>query len=267
MKSIGRLATRIFMNRRHPKYIKTLFKFCSKYVDFCYGDNDFDRVTNGEYRLLKEIIPKAQVVFDIGANTGDYSQEILNINGRAEIHAFEPDPRAFGKLKEKKVIANNCAVGKAPGEVTLHLHKNKTVLNSLLPLHDETLLLEKKMVQIDTTDRYAATKNISHIDFMKIDVEGYEFFVLEGARELLKKKAIDLIQFEFSGASAEARTFLKDFIDLLKTHGYSLYRVKPLSIEPVVYYPDQERFTLTNYLAVRDGFPINHMKITQPFYH
>lgn len=255
------------MNRRHPRYYRTLFKFCSKYVDFCYGDNDFDRLTNGEYRLLKEITPRTQVAFDVGANIGDYSQEILNIKSDVLIHAFEPDPRAFSELTKKSVIANNCALGKTVGEAVLHIHKNKTALNSLLDLHADAELLEDRNVKVDTLDSYASSKNIAHIDFLKIDVEGFEFFVLEGGREMFKRKAIDIVQFEFSGATAFARSFLKDFIDFFESYGYSLYRIKPLSIEKVVYYPDQERFTLTNYLAMRDGLSMDHMRITEPFYH
>ncbi len=267
MKLFGLLATRLFMNRAHPRYSKNLFKFCSRYVDFCYGDNDFDRRTNGEYRLLKEIIPRAKVVFDVGANIGDYAEEILHIKKDVLIHAFEPDSRAFGELSKKGVRANNCALGKTVGEAVLHLHKNKSVFNSLLDLHGEAELLENKKVKVDTIDNYADSKNITHIDFMKIDVEGYEFFVLEGARGMFQKKAIDLIQFEFSGATAQAGVFLKDFIDFFVSYGYTLYRIKPLSTEKVIYYPDQERFTLTNYLAVKDGLPIDHLKISKSFYH
>src|SRR3989344_5946615 len=264
MSLFGNIAMSTFMNKAHPFYSRTLFKFCSKYVDFCYGDNDFNRKTNGEYRLLKEIIPSSKVVFDVGANIGDYAQEIININEDVSIHSFEPDPRAFDKLKEKKVISNNCALGKERGEAILNLHKSKTVLNSILEIHDENALLEKITVKKDTIDNYARMHNINHIDFIKIDVEGYEFFVLEGAREMFREGAVDFIQFEFSGATIESRVFLKDFIDFFRKYGYTLYRVKPLSIEKVIYYPDQERFTLTNYIAIRNDLEISHIKITEP---
>lgn len=266
MKLLGKLIEYLFMNRKHPRYSRILFKFCSRYVNFCYGDNNFDRVTNGEHRLLREIIPHSDVIFDIGANTGSYSQDILDIK-KVSIHAFEPDPRAFEKLKEKSVRANDCAIGKEPGRMTLNLHKNKTVLNSLLNIHSDADLSSKAEVKIDTVDNYAEANNVNRIDFMKIDVEGYEFFVLQGAREMLRRKAVDFIQFEFSGATVSSRAFLKDFIDFFTDLGYTLYRIKPFSIEKVIYFPDQERFTLTNYIAIRNGASTGHMKMTNPFYH
>src|SRR3990167_6059340 len=101
MKLFNRLILSLLMNRRRPRYSNVLFKFCSKYVDFCYGDNDFDRSTNGEYELLKKIIPRSKVIFDVGANIGDYSDEVSRLKPGIAIHAFEPDPRAFEKLIEK----------------------------------------------------------------------------------------------------------------------------------------------------------------------
>lgn len=266
MKLLGKLVEFVFMNRRYPRYSRILFKFCSRYIDFCYGDNNFDRITNGEHRLLREIIPHSQVIFDIGANTGSYSQDILDIK-KVSIHAFEPDLRAFERLKEKNVRANNCALGKETGMMTLNFHKNKTVLNSLLNIHSDADLSSKTEVRIDTVDNYMVKNKMNRIDFMKIDVEGYEFFVLQGTKETLHRKAVDFIQFEFSGATASAKIFLKDFIDFFSDLGYTLYRIKPLSIEKVVYFPDQERFTLTNYLAIKDGISTGYMKITNSFYH
>lgn len=267
MKILNSLA-KILMNRKCPRYSKLLFKFCSKYVDFCYGDNDFDRNTNGEYYVLKKIIPRSKVVFDIGANIGDYSLEVKRLNQDVSIHAFEPDQRAFDKLVEKKVgKVNNIALGEKTGEVILNLHQHKTVFNSILDLHSGSELASKITVKVDTIDNYCTSRAIPHIDFMKIDVEGYEFFVLKGAIKMFEKKVIDFIQFEFSGATAISKVFLKDFIDFFDKYGYSLYRIKPLSIEEIKYYPDQERFTLTNYIAIKNGLNIDFLKVTKPFYH
>jgi FkbM family methyltransferase len=256
---------RLFMNRNHPRYSKILFKFCAKYVDFCYGDYDFDRRTNGEYQLLKKIIPTAKVVFDVGANIGDYASEIRKNNPVAIVHCFEPDPRAFLILKEKNgLLVYNTALGNKSGAQALHL-SDKSEHSSFV--NTEKNSRDSQIVTMSTLDEHCQKNSIHHIDFMKIDVEGYEFFVLEGARELFKNRAIDVVQFEFSGATVYSKTFLKDFIDFFASYGYSLYRVKPLCLEKVIYYPDQERFTLTNYLAVKDGLPLDHLTITESFYH
>ncbi|MBX4209212.1 FkbM family methyltransferase [Candidatus Parcubacteria bacterium] len=265
MSLILRAISRLLINRRHPTYSRLLFKASSKYVDFCYGDNDFDRRTNGEIYVLKTIAPRLKTVFDVGANVGDYSADILAMNENVRIHAFEPDKRAFDALAKKGIFkANNIAVGEKPGTIVFNLHKDKTVLNSILDLHDAAEFGSSIKIPMISVDSYAKENDVSHIDFLKADVEGYEFSVIKGGEGMLAKGAIDMIQFEFSGASASARTFLKGFIDLFARHGYSLYRIKPDRIEPVRYRPDQERFTLTNYLAIRGGFRGHGLRIVEP---
>lgn len=266
MNNLLRPIYRLIVNWNNPHYSKLIFKFASKYVDFCYGDNNFDRNTNGEHHVLKCLMPKVKVVFDVGANTGDYASNILSLNKNVKIHSFEPDKKAFDVLSKKGIFkANNVAVGDKKGTIDFYLDNGKTVLNSVIDLPRDEKGSTKVSVPIITIDEYAKENKIDHIDFLKIDVEGYEYSVLKGTEGLLSKKSIDVIQFEFSGATAYAKVFLRDFIDLLSKYGYNLYRVKPLSIERINYRPDQERFTLTNYIALRDGFSVN-IKITDSTY-
>ena len=248
------LVNKIFLNWEHPFYSRTLFKFCTKYLDMWYGDNNFNRTSNGEYRFLRFLMPKARVVFDIGANVGDYSEEILRLNPSIKIHAFEPDKDAFEKLKPLPLAANNFALGDRSEERLLYREEGKTSHNSFYNLHSSATA--PITVAVTTIDDYCLKNKISHIDFLKVDVEGFEYSVIKGAEKMLAKGAINYVQFEFSGATIEARVFLKDFLTLFNKYGYNLYRIKPKSIEIVDYRPDKERFTLTNYLAVRKGLPI-----------
>ncbi len=253
MNIILRPIYRLFVNWQKPTYSPFLFKLASKYVDFCYGDNNFDRTVNGEERVLKLLMNNAEVVFDIGANIGDYSADILAINDKTKIHAFEPDVRAFSKLSSRGIYkTNNVAMGEKEGTIQFYAHNDKTVLNSVLDLSDSGNDRTVKTVQMSTVDAYSKKYSINHIDFLKIDVEGYEFSVIKGSENMLSRGAIDAIQFEFSGATSYAKVFLKDFIDLFNKYGYTLYRVKPLCVERIVYRPDQERFTLTNYIAIKN---------------
>ena len=248
------LLQKILLNWERPIYSPALFKFCTKYLDLWYGDNNFNRNTNGEYRLLRSLIPKTNVVFDVGANVGDYSGEVLKIKHSVSIHAFEPDTHAFAELQKLGVIANNIALGDKIERRLLYRGDEKTTHNSFYNIHTKSIApLE---VSTATLDAYCRGHDVSHIDFLKIDVEGFEFLVLRGAEHMLSRGAIDYIQFEFSGATIESRTFLKDFLELFKKYGYDLYRVRATSVEPVVYRPDTERFTLTNYLAMKKGLSV-----------
>ena len=251
---INNILKKTILSWKHPWYSKNLFLFCMRYVDLCYGDNNFDRETNGEYRTLKALAPKIKIAFDVGANDGDYASKLALLNGSSKIHCFEPDPRAFAKLRQNdSLIANNIALGEKIERKSINLAE-KSTHNSLLALDEK--FTGKAEVEVSTVYDYCLKHRIESIDFMKIDVEGWEYFVLLGAREMLKKGAIDYVQFEFSGASREARTFLKDFIDLFSGFGYDIYRVKATSIEKVIYNPGKERFSLTNYLAIRRGADI-----------
>jgi len=255
MKSIlNNILKKTILNWKHPWYSKGLFTFCMRYIDLCYGDNNFNRETNGEYRIIKIIAPTIKTVFDIGANEGDYASEIIRVNSDVKIHCFEPDPRAFAKLKENKsLVVNNIALGEKNEKKLMNL-ANKSTHNSLLDIDEN--FTGKTEVDISTVSNYCLKNRVDFIDFMKIDVEGWEYFVLLGAKELLQKGAINYVQFEFSGASCEARTFLKDFINLFDGFDYDLYRIKATSIEKVIYNPGKERFTLTNYFAIRRGIEI-----------
>ncbi len=249
------VSKKLFLNWKKPWYSKSLFRFCCLYVDFCYGDNNFDRNTNGEYRIIKILASQIHTMFDIGANIGDYSSEIKKNNPATVIHCFEPDARAFSLIEKKEgLIARNIALGDKPGTLALHLHL-KSEHNSFLNTGDSSSKTQN--VTVSTLDDYCQKNSITHIDFMKIDVEGWEYLVLQGGRKMFEKGAVDYVQFEFSGASRQARTFLKDFIDFFDTYHYDVYRIKPSSIEKVIYNPAKERFTLTNYLAIKSGIIIS----------
>jgi FkbM family methyltransferase len=240
---------RTVLNWNRPFYSEKLFEICKRYVDMWYGDNNFDRKTNGEYRVLMKIVPNATVVFDVGANIGEYAEEILKINPKAEVHCFEPHPTSFNKLKDIPVHAHNLALSEKEGSMTLFQMERSTHNSFYAAEHNKGGIT----VPVSTLDLFCARNKITHIDFLKIDVEGHEYAVLRGAEKMLKDKRIDYVQFEFSGASAAARTFLKDFVDIFDQNGYELYRIRGADIVAVVYRPDCERFTLTNYITIRKG--------------
>lgn len=272
MNSLKKFLLRIFINRNKPRYSRLLFSFCNKYVDFCYGDNAFDRTTNGEYWFLDRLQGTLKVVLDVGANVGDYSKKILSDNTDVVVHTFEPDERAFTQSQTnlrdfgKRAVLNFCALGEKKSEVHLFRH-SKTVFNSLFDIHEKNKKEKSIVVEMGTIDDYVKKHDLRHIDFLKIDVEGYEFFVLKGGENIFKQGIIDIVQYEFSGATLESRFFLRDFLRFFEQYGYDMYRLKSRSLEKVEYFPDQERFTLTNFVAIKKGFCIDRIPQTIPFYH
>ena len=99
-------------------------------------------------------------------------------------------------------------------------------------------------------DEYWLQENLPEkIDFMKIDVEGYEMNVLKGVGELIEN--ISLIQFEFGGSQIDTRNFFRDFWLYFEEKKFKLFRITENGIEPINFYSEKlEFFYYSNYLAL-----------------
>jgi hypothetical protein len=124
-------------------------------------------------------------------------------------------------------------------------------INSLHPRAEGSA--KQETVNLNTADQYCQEMGIQHVHLMKIDAEGHDFAVLEGARTMLEKRAIGVVQFEYNALWIESRHYLKDAFAMLQPLGYSLGKVTPGGIE---FYPayhfELESFCEGNYLACRE---------------
>lgn len=202
------------------------------------------------------------VVFDVGANTGVYTTELLEaLPGPARIFAFEPSRSTFRALESNLAGAigvelRNLGFSDEERTATLYSPGEGSKLGSVYDTSDRLervgmgLALQEE-VELTTLDRFCSAEGIRHIDFLKLDVEGHELQVLHGAGRLLEDGMIDAIQFEFSAADVESRTFFKDFYDLLNNR-YEIFRVLQDGLQPIEVYSEvHEVFKrATNYLAL-----------------
>jgi hypothetical protein len=116
-------------------------------------------------------------------------------------------------------------------------------------VHFGVQLDNREAVTVNTLDEFCRQRSIERIDFLKLDVEGSEYRVLMGARRLLESRAIKFIQFEFGGANIDARTYFRDFYNLLSPT-YTIYLILKDGLRPVTRYLERsEVFLTTNYLA------------------
>ena len=117
--------------------------------------------------------------------------------------------------------------------------------------------LSTEMVSIERLDEFCREQNIAFIDFLKMDVEGYEMEVLVGSGEFLSKKKINVIQFEYGGANIDAKVLLKDLLELLISNGYKIYKMHSNFLEPIPSYDQTlENFQYKNFIAVSDTYQI-----------
>lgn len=223
-----------------------------------YGASDW--VDSGEAALLARISrerPGVTTVFDVGANVGGWACDAHAAWPGATIHAFEPSASTYAKLVSNvsglSVRTVNAALSNESGEAVLHAVSGLSGLSSLhlrdLAAHDMTMTASET-VQLMRLDDYAKEQGITHIDFLKIDAEGHELSVLQGAQGMIAAGEIDFIQFEFGGTCIDSRVFLRDFVRFLEPH-YDLARVLVDAVAPLRYDEYEEIFSTCNFLATR----------------
>jgi len=158
-------------------------------------------------------------------------------NGRpVTVHAFEPDPAIAQQLRDR--FANNAQVKVVGNGLSDTPHRTifyKHRLDYLSSLHytesepnpsnyRERDVIGKVEVELTTVDAYCAAEGITRIDFLKVDVEGHDLFVLKGAQHMLGEARIQALQFEFCELNITSRATFFDFWNLLKDR-YDLYRM------------------------------------------
>lgn len=194
-----------------------LFKTCRFYVNTYNNDADCYFYTNGEYRLIKRLLPKCKTVFDVGASIGDWAEMALAINPDLNIHAFEPGSKPYQKILEKKlpITANKFGLSHTVETGTLY-YGTVGGSNSLYPSIDHAADQSTETIDMTTIDDYCQQNNIQQIDFMKIDVEGNELAVLKGANKMLASGKISHIQFEYGPNYIDAGCLLKHVFEFIQ---------------------------------------------------
>ena len=134
-----------------------------------------------------------QTVVDVGAYVGMFAVRAATLVGiRGTVVAIEPSSRNLKYLRRNTMLIPNIVIAPvAAGAIT---GKGKLSISGASPCH--TLLPERNNetedVIIDTLDNILASRGIEKVDFIKVDVEGYEIEVLKGATETLRHKGLKL---------------------------------------------------------------------------
>ena len=242
---------------------KRLFFLSVKGMNFGGGSNIYDSGEGFAARyVLKKFMDKNPIVFDVGGNKGDYTKLWLGLflkrqTADFKIYVFEPSRAAFEVLekvflKNFNIVLNRVALSDIEGRAELFSDFDGSGLASLARrdlAHANMELNIRQEVQTKTLDAFCREQGISRIDFLKLDVEGFELKVLQGAKNMLAARAIKFIQFEFGGTDIDTRVFFKDFYKLLNKD-YRIYRILKNGLQPIQKYSEfDEIFLTTNYLA------------------
>lgn len=182
---------------------------------------------NGELELIRKAVCKFDngVFFDVGANIGDYCANILRASEKcANVHLFDLDSELNVKLAERfqssNVRVNNFGLSNQNKHLTFSHFPDYPSVNSLLDVEFTHLTKAIGRGWVRTGDSYCAEVGIQRINFLKIDVEGWERFTLEGFNQMLSWNLIDVITWEYGYTTAESHWTTRDFYNYFQEKGY-----------------------------------------------
>ena len=219
-------------------------------------------MNEAESEILKYLKKKDKIVFDIGCFRGNFTKNFIKNEQKLGIKSifflFDPNPTVKDYLRplleNEKIKYFNLALDNSNSQKKFYLNKFFEASGSSL---NTTLRDDKKWkstrkifmqiiqpfkkigdfseinVQTQTLDNFCLNKKIENIDVLKIDVEGNELNVLEGAKRLLSENKINIIYTEISETKKKFIEKEKNVIDLLNSYNFELkkkYQIKSFSI-------------------------------------
>lgn len=235
----------------------TVHEFNKKIIDGASASGTEPRY-NGEYLLLEKIIRKDDIVFDVGANQGNYTSFVLSLNRGNKIFAFEPVTAIYNEMVNK--FQNNSQVEMYNKGLYSHSEPGMVIYNNgeLSSVYDRTATCDEdtfnnkdvQPITVITLDEFCLERGINNIDFLKIDTEGAEYNVLSGGLNMLAENKILNIQFEYGGCYLDAGCHLKQVFHLLQNYGYFLYKITPDGLVMLPKWEDFfEDYRYCNYFA------------------
>ena len=233
----------------------------NEYVEWmtANGFNEGDCRKNGEFTAIEVFSPFFDFFIDIGANVGIFINQ-LNPKSSKFVLAFEPNPYLRKDLQEKisRGLLVERALSSKKGYAKFHIYNADDTTSSLLDRNDMmphfTSKVESIDVELDILDGYMPIieKESSKGIFIKIDAEGVEYPILQGACKVLCRPAPTFLMFEYSNAWKLGGHTLKDAFNLLDALGFKVFRVTPFGLEEFRFYtPNMESHNYCNYFAAK----------------
>lgn len=231
------------------------------------NDVDNDPSRNGERWLQATVLdlfrdePRV-VVFDVGANVGGWTRMLLDQApatraGALDVYAFEPvrstmetfRQRMGGHPRFARVHPVAAALSDADGTVEMYEVEPNGTTNSLHP--DPFRPTRRVEIETQTADTFCAENGIAKVHLLKVDAEGHDCSVLQGAARLFAEERVMVAQFEYNQRWIYARRYLKDAFDLAAGLPYAVGKLTPGGVE--VYdgwHFEMERFFEANYVLI-----------------
>lgn len=235
-------------------------KISDKTIKDIKGHSLWNLKMNGESDAILHFIYEGGIIFDVGANVGDWSSLVLSSFSDVKMYLFEPLSKPFAELcrriKREDIFLHQIALSDKEKDTTIFYYPTS---NRLSTLHRRSKEIEKRFslkpilipIRTQTLDNFCRKANVERIDFLKIDTEGCELEILKGAVSMITCQRIKTIQFEYGECFKDSNSSLQEIWSFLISFGYKIYYILPKELIPVDrWYPCLENYFYSNYLAV-----------------
>lgn len=202
-------------------------------------------MSNPNLQLLRSLEKfKIDLVVDIGANTGQFASELRGVGYKGKILSFEPLSKAHSALLQASsgdaawTVFDRCAIGDHDGDIEINISEN-SVSSSLLPATELNTGADAKTVYVGV-EKVAIRKldtvlpaflDESKSTFLKIDTQGFEWQVLDGAENILSGITGVMCELSLEVLYKDQRLW-KEVIQRLESKGFSLWSINPVFVDP-----------------------------------
>lgn len=217
-----------------------------------------DMFYNGEIEFLKVVAPQIKSFIDVGANIGDWTARLLSIaDNDVTGFLYEPSGGAMEKLEsrygqDRRLVLSQSAVGEKCGMTTFYEEPNAGQTSSVVKGVSNGQASQVQ-IPLTTLEKEFEKHQLSDVDMVKIDAEGYDGHILKGAKKMIEEQRIGIIQFEYNTFWLKARSTLAEALNLLEGAGYTTYQLTKEKICAYDYEKLNEYFNYGIFIAVGPG--------------
>lgn len=228
---------------------------CDLIIRQRFAAPDMNPFKNGEYLLLETVIPDCKIFFDVGANKGEWTNFIVESKKTDpfKCYLFEPGLAAFSVLqnrfKNDIVELSNIAISNSFGTLDFYEEENAGEMSSAIKgwANNKTQVTK---VPCSTIDQEITERGIEFLDFLKIDVEGFDLKVIEGALNSLREKKIGIIQFEYGEGWLKVGVSLSGAYQIFAANDYDIYLITQKGLVNYDINTYGDFYSFSNFLAV-----------------
>ncbi|MGD1063730.1 MAG: FkbM family methyltransferase [Terracidiphilus sp.] len=237
--------------------LAALLRACHAGLNYGGGQSVSDSGEIGALRFALNMSGKAGdfVVFDVGAHDGAYVEAARRVvDSRLRAFSFEPQDVCFEILRARyesdpRVSLHKTAISNHVGAGELFYAEQGESFASLSRQSDAQTKAQK--VRVTTVDQFCDENGVGRIQFLKIDTEGQEMEVMQGASRMIEEGRIDFIQFEFGDTFLHTPYHFVDVWNYLSDR-YAIYRILRHGLaELKLYSHDLEIYKNANFLSIR----------------